>query len=111
MVKWAKDLWGIRKVMKSLQDTNNNLLNTDEETIEGLMRDHFVCNIEGRKLEKEEEEVANREVEAEVLNEMITKVETVLNGNQNSLATGPDGISFRFIKTMKDTILEEKVVE
>lgn len=30
--------------MKSLRDANDNPLNTDEEKIEGLIRDHFVWN-------------------------------------------------------------------
>ena len=29
MVKWAKDPWRIREVMKSLRDINDNLLNMD----------------------------------------------------------------------------------
>ena len=44
VVKWAKDAWKIRKVMKSLRDTNNNPLNTDEEKTEGMIRYHFMWN-------------------------------------------------------------------
>ena len=42
---------------------------------------------------------------------MVTKVEIVLSGTQNSSAPGPDNISYRFMKVIKDTILREKVLE
>ena len=63
MVKWAKDLWRIREVMKILRDTENNLLNLNEETANGLIRNHFVWNEEGRNVDKEQERVEGKEVE------------------------------------------------
>ena len=45
---------GIREVMKTLRDINNNPLNTDKEKAERLISDNFVWNEEGRKLDKEE---------------------------------------------------------
>ena len=42
VVKWVKDPWRIKEVMKSLWNTDNNLLNTNVEKPEGLIRDHFV---------------------------------------------------------------------
>ena len=41
VVKWAKDLWRIREGMKTLRDTNDNPLNTDEEKADSLIRDYF----------------------------------------------------------------------
>ena len=52
VVKWAKDLWRIRELMKSVRDVDNNLLNMDKEKAEGLVRDHFVWNEEGRKMDQ-----------------------------------------------------------
>lgn len=54
VVKWAKDAWRIREVIKTLWDVNDNLLNCDKEKAEGLIKDHFVCNEERRKLEETE---------------------------------------------------------
>lgn len=79
--------------MKSLQDINNNLLKTDKEKLEGLIRNHFVWNMEGRKVDEEEEMIDHEEVEAGGLEKMIKKVEIVLSGTQNSSAPEPDGIS------------------
>ena len=42
---------------------------------------------------------------------MVTKVETALSGTQNSSASRLDGISYRFIKMIKGTILGEILVE
>ena len=110
-MKWAKDLYRIRKVMKSLQDINNNIRNMDEEKLESLIRNHFVYNEVERKVEEEEEELENEEVEDRALNEMITKVKVVVSGTQNSSASSLDGITYRFINIIKDTILPEKVIK
>ena len=42
---------------------------------------------------------------------MVKKVEKALNETQNRSAPGADGIGYRFIKTIKDTILREKIIE
>ena len=97
--------------MKSLRDIDNNLLKTDEEKAEGLVRDHCVWNKEERKVNEEKKRIVDEEVEREVLEEMVMKVKTVLNATQTSSAPVPDGTSYRFIKTIKNTILEEKLVE
>ena len=47
--------------------------------------------------------------EGEALEEIVMKVKTTLSETQNSSAPGPGGISYRFIKTVKDTILVEKL--
>ena len=104
VVKWAKHPWRIREVIKSLLDVDNNLLNMNEEKAEDLIRDHFVWNEEERILEKVEEKVEDEEVEEGPLKEMVIKVEIALSGTQNSSAPGPDGINYRFIKTIKETI-------
>lgn len=111
VVKWAKDLWRIREVMKSLKDIDDNLLNTDEEKEEGLVRNHFGSNEGGRKLDKEEERMVDKGVDRNALEEMVIKVKTALSRTQNSSAAEPDGISYRFIKTIKDSILREKLIE
>lgn len=49
--------------------------------------------------------------EEETLDEMVAKVKIALGGIQNSSASGPDGISYRFIKTIKATMLGEKIIE
>lgn len=42
---------------------------------------------------------------------MVTKVKIALNGTQNSSAPELDGISYRFIKIIKDTILRKRMLE
>ena len=76
-----------------------------------MIRDHFIWNKAARKVEEEQEEVGNEEVKEEALDEMVMKVKVMLSGTQNSSASSPDSISYRFIKTIKDTILEKKVIE
>ena len=97
--------------MKALWNTNNNLHNRDEEKAEGLIRAHFVWNECGRTTEEEEEESDSGEVEESSLEAMITKVEIALSGTQNSSTPGPDGISYRFIKTIKGMNSEERLLE
>ena len=97
--------------MKTLQDTNNNSLDINDEKTEGLIRDHFFWNEEGRKLEEEEVRGDDKDMEGGALEKMIRKVEIALSGTQNSSATGLDDVSYRFIKTIKDTILREKILE
>ena len=87
------------------------MLNTDKEKTEGLVKDHIVWDEEGRKVDKEEEKADDGEVERGVLEEMVTKPKTTLSGTQNSSAPKPDGISYRFIKRIKETILGEKLIE
>ena len=97
--------------MKSLWNTNNNPLNTNEEKAEGLIGDHFVWNEEGRLIEEEEQDGGNEEVEENSLEDMIAKVEMVLSSTQNSSDPGLDSISYRFIKSIKRTILGKRLLE
>ena len=97
--------------MKTLQDIDNNPLNIDKEKVECLIRDQFMWNEGERTIEEEEEEGNSQEVEEGSLEEMITKVEIALSGTQNSSAPSLDGISYRFIKTIKRRILVERFLE
>ena len=97
--------------MKSLRDADSNQLTTDEEKAWGMIRDHFVWKEKRRTTEEEEEEVDNEKVEEDKLEKIITKVEVALNGTEDISAPGPDGISYRFIKTIKNTILGEKLLD
>ena len=45
------------------------------------------------------------------MEEIIVKVEGALSSIQNSSTPGPDGISYRFIKTVKGTLLGERLLE
>ena len=47
VIKWAKDPWRIRQVMKTLRNTENKKLDMDEEKAKGLIQDYFVWNEEG----------------------------------------------------------------
>ena len=96
--------------MKSRQNTDNNPLNTDEEKVKSLIRDHFALNKERRKV-GEEEEAGKEEVEEGVLDEIVTSVEIALSGTQSGSAPGLDCISYRFIQAIEDTILQQKVLE
>ena len=42
---------------------------------------------------------------------MVTKVEIALSETQNSSTPRPDGIIYRFIKSIKNTILQENVLK
>ena len=45
------------------------------------------------------------------MEEMILKVEIALRGAQNNSTPGPGNIGYRFIKTIKGTILWERLLE
>lgn len=62
-------------------------------------------------MEEETQKVNKKEMEKETLEEIVKKVDTALSGTQNSSALGPYSISYRFIKGVKDSILEERVLE
>lgn len=42
MVKWAKNLWKIKEVIKSLQNINNKPLNIKAEQAIGLIKEYYV---------------------------------------------------------------------
>ena len=44
VVKWAKDTWSIKQMIKSLWDIYNKLCNRDKEKEDRLIKDYFVCN-------------------------------------------------------------------
>ena len=97
--------------MKTLRKTKNKQLNRDEEKVEPLIRHHFVWNEEERLTEEQAEEGKTERVEAGSLQGMMRRVETALSGIQNSSAPGPGGISYRFIKAIKDTTLVDRILE
>jgi len=47
----------------------------------------------------------------EEVEEMVDRVERALMGTKNSSAPGPDGISYRLIKAIKDTPLEQGLLQ
>ena len=58
----------------------------------------------------EETGPAGREWGFEEVERMMALVERALMGTQNSSATGPDGVSYRLIKAVRDTTLGQGVM-
>ena len=83
----------------------------DEKKTEGLIGDHLVWNEEEKKVDEEEARLDDKEVEEGALEKIVTKVEIALSGTQNSSAPRLDSISYGLIKTIKNTILGEKMLE
>jgi len=103
IVKWAKDPWHLKATMGDLTDTMGVPLKTDNEKKNGLIRDHFGCRIEGRKVDEEEEKRERYPnitgINQEEMEELVRKA---LAGMSNRSAPGPDGIGYKLIKRVLD---------
>ena len=111
VMKWTNNLWRIREVMKAKRNIDNVPLNTNEKRVEGLIRDHFMWNEKVSSVDEEIGEANEEEAEGRDVDEMVKKVKVAIGRTQNISAPEPDGISYRFIKIIKDSILWEKVLE
>ena len=92
--------------MINLQDLEGIILETDEQKADGLVRDLFGWNEES-EVDGIQESVEYVQEETQAMEERVRRG---LMGTKNSSAPGPDCISYRLIKAVKDTALGEEVI-
>ena len=92
--------------MRNLRDLEGTTLQMDVEKTGGLVRDLFGWN-EDPEVEGHQESVEYGQDEIKHMEESVRRA---LIGTKNSSAPGPDGISYRLIKVIKDTPLGEELV-
>ena len=94
IVRWAKDPWKLKESMGDLKDLEGKELSSDEEKAEGITRDLFGWDEEGRKVE-EEDSGEDAGVEIDVSREELERlVRRALGGTLNKSAAGPNGIGY-----------------
>ena len=84
-------------------------MSSEKEKVEGLVRDLFRWGeglIDLKGIETDQREWGVEEVE-----KMKALVEKALMGAKNSSAPGPDGVSYRLIKAVRDTPLGQGVIK
>ena len=107
-MRWAKDPWRLKTRMRNLKDKEGRALGSEKEKVEGLVRDLFGWR-EGMT-DLEETGSAGRERGVEEVERMMALVVRALMGTKNSSAPGPDGVSYRLIKAVRDTPLGQGVM-
>ena len=101
MVRWAKDPFRLGEQMRILKDEGGTHLNSDQEKVDG-----FIRNIFGRE-EGDGTYLWNREypewwLREGTLEELVLKE---IRGTSNKLVAGPDGVGYRLIKLILGTRL------
>ena len=110
IVKWAKDPWKIKESMRDLKDKQGRLLETDQEKADGLNRDLFGWDEEGRAVGDGEEEQEGEviDISKEQIRDLVFKA---LAGTSNTSSPGTDGISYKLIKKILPTGLGQELIE
>ena len=108
-MRWAKDPWCLKTRMRNLKNLEGRLLDTEKEKLEVLVRDLFSWR-EGM-MDLKETEIATREWGVKEVEKMKALVKKMLMGTKNSLAPGPDGVSYGLIKAVRDTPLGQGVIK
>lgn len=93
MVRWAKDPWRLKTMMRRLKTNEGKELILEGEKVQDLVQDLFGWDEERQPITTEQRGkrityIGDREKE-----DMIEKVRKALGGTSNSSAPGPDGIN------------------
>ena len=101
VVRWARDPVRLGERMGVLRDAEGTLLGSNQEKVDGFVRDIFSEEKEG---ENPGWEGAYPEwpIQDGVLKEMVLRA---IQGTSNKLVAGPDGIGYRLIKLVLGTRL------
>ena len=101
VVRLAKNPWGRQgQGMGTLQDDDGNIWEQEQDKVRIISERNFGWD-PGRVWE--ESEIGEGSQEA--IKNLEGELKKALQGTSNSSAPGPDGISYRFIKAIKDTEL------
>ena len=92
--------------LRNLQDLPGTTLVTDKQRSNGLVKDLFGWNDEWEK----DGSPDSSEYEYKEIDDMEDRVRRALMGTKNSSAPGPDGLSYRLIKVIRNTCLGEELI-
>ena len=105
VVRWAKDPWRLKEWMGRLRGTDGEWLESEEDKVDGLVRD--LCGEEAAQ-----DAMGMREHEdcPYVADEVMEWVCDALSGTKNNSAASPDGVGYRLIKAVRDTRLGNELL-
>ena len=87
-------------MMGRLRGTDGEWLDSEEDKVDGLVRDLF-----GEEAAQDTMGVGEREDCPYSTDEVMEWVRGALSGTKNNSAAGPDGVGYRLIKAVRDTRL------
>ena len=103
VVRLAKNSWGRQSQgMCTLENDEGKIWKKDEDKVRVISRRNFRWDDE-----RTWGEDGTRRFIQDDVKEIEGELREALQGMSNSSAPGPDGISYRFIKAIKDTVLDE----
>ena len=105
VVRWAKDPWRLKERMGRLRGTDGEWLDSEEDKVDGLMRDLF-----GEEAAQDTRGMRTREDCPYSTDEVMEWVRGSLSGTKNNSAAGPDGVGYRLIKSVRDTRLGNELL-
>ena len=107
IVRWARDPFRPGEWMGVLKDAGGILLGSDQEKVDGFVRDIFEEEEEGGR-PRWERTYPEWPLQEETLREMILKA---IRGTSNKSVAGPDGIGYHLIQLVLGTRLGLELVE
>ena len=92
--------------MGRLRGTDGEWLESEEDKVDGLVRDLF-----GDETAQDSMRMREREDCPYGTDEVMEWVRGALSGTKNNSAAGPDGVGYRLIKAVRDTRLGNELLE
>ena len=105
-MRWARDPWREKGRIGRLKESNGVWLESDEDRVRCLVSEVFVVPVNASKLGPWG--VEGCPMSKEDLEESVRRA---LGRTKNRSATGPDGISYRLIKAIRDIRLGRELIE
>ena len=98
--------------MKDITDEAGRVWHEDSDKVQAISSRNFGWDDAGRSFHYDSDiaDIWNTLAvndDLATITEMALKARTALSGTSSSLSPGPNGISYRFIKAIKDTVLED----
>ena len=101
--------------MKYITDNEKQVWHRDEDTVQAISLRNFSWNKSERSFNYNQEAVESHDIlladNCNTINEIAYNTRIVLSNTSNSLSLNSNGISYRFIKAVKDKVLEDKLFE
>ena len=111
IVRWAKHPWRLKTRMRRLRTKERKELISDQEKVQGLVQDLFGWDENRQPTRVPQPEERRNDIGDNEGRFMVAQVIKALSGTSNSSAPGPDGVSYKLLKAIKDNRLGKAVVE